>query len=157
VRRLTFAGIAVLSMMGFAAAGELSGSARIIDGDTLEIAGTHVRLWGIDAPEKRQTCEGRAGAIYECGRDSAAVLRELIRGQPVTCEGMDIDRYGRTVAVCRTESGELNAAMVRGGWAIAYRRYSHGRYAAEEEAAREEHRGIWSGRFEMPDAWRRHH
>jgi endonuclease YncB( thermonuclease family) len=41
------------------------------------------------------------------------------------------DRYGRIVAVCHTQVGELNAAMVRRGWAVDYRRYSHGAYAAE--------------------------
>jgi endonuclease YncB( thermonuclease family) len=33
---------------------DLSGQASIIDGDTLEIHGTHIRLWGIDAPESSQ-------------------------------------------------------------------------------------------------------
>ena len=92
---------------------DLSGTAHVIDGDTIVIGDTHIRLWGIDAPERQQTCQGKNGDVYECGRDSAAVLFELTRGRRVECAQRDSDRYSRIVAVCPTESGELNAAMVR--------------------------------------------
>jgi endonuclease YncB( thermonuclease family) len=35
----------------------LSGPARVIDGDTIELEGERVRLHGIDTPEARQLCE----------------------------------------------------------------------------------------------------
>ena len=60
---------------GSAVGAELAGTARVIDGDTISIADTRIRLWGIDAPEREQTCAGRNGDTYECGRDAAAVLR----------------------------------------------------------------------------------
>ena len=66
------------------------------------------------------------------------------------CTQRDVDRYGRVVAVCRTESGELNMAMVRRGWAVDYTKYSDGRYQSDEQQARHEQLGIWAGRFEMP-------
>jgi endonuclease YncB( thermonuclease family) len=69
--------------------------------------------WGIDAPEREQTCQGKNGDVYECGRVSAAVLLELTRGRRVECAQRDTDRYGRLVAVCRTENGKMNGAMVR--------------------------------------------
>ena len=84
-------------------------------------------------------------------------MRELTRGRLVACDDRGRDRYGRVVAVCRTESGEINAAIVRRGWAVDWPRYSHGRYQAEEQAARAEDLGIWSGRFELPSEWRRDH
>src|SRR5262245_32694990 len=71
------------------AAKALSGQARIVDGDTLAIGDTRIRLWGIDAPETRQTCEGKAGGVYECGQDAAAALREVIGGRPVQCTERD--------------------------------------------------------------------
>src|ERR1043166_4043439 len=68
-----------LALAAPAMAAEITGSARVIDGDTLDMAGTRIRLWGIDVPETRQNCEGRDGQTYECGRDSRAVMMELTR------------------------------------------------------------------------------
>jgi endonuclease YncB( thermonuclease family) len=151
-------GLAWLSGSALAAeAANLAGTARVIDGDTIIIADTRIRLWGIDAPEREQTCLGKNGDIHECGRDAAAVLSELTRGRRVECAQRDYDRYGRVVAVCRTESGELNTAMVRRGWAVDYTKYSGGRYQSEEQQARREELGIWAGRFNMPWEWRHRH
>src|SRR5205823_10933097 len=104
-------------------AADLVGPVRVIDGDTIDMAGTRIRLWGIDAPETRQTCEGQDGQTYECGRDSKAVMVELTRDRVVTCDPRDRDRYQRVVAVCRTEAGDVNAAIVRRGWAVDWPRY----------------------------------
>src|SRR3954470_23225468 len=105
-------------------AADLIGTVRVVDGDTLDMGGTRIRLWGIDAPESAQNCEGKDCQTYECGRDSKAVMNELTRGQTVTCAPKDTDRYGRTVAVCRTEAGDINAAIVRRGWAVDWPHYS---------------------------------
>ena len=142
---------------GSAVGAELAGTAQVIDGDTISIGDTRIRLWGIDAPEREQTCAGKNGDTDECGRDAAAVLRELTRGCCVGCAEQGHDQYRRVVAVCRTESSELNAAMVRRGWAVDYAHYSGGRYRSEEQQARREGLGIWAGRFELPWEWRHRH
>lgn len=148
----------IIALLVFAAlpawAGEIAGHARAIDGDTIELAGQRIRLFGIDAPERSQTCEGASGR-YECGRDAGATLAALLRGQNVICEVRDRDRYGRIVAVCRTKVREINATMVRSGWAVDYRRYSGGAYQGAQNAAQAERLGMWSGRFEMPEEFRR--
>src|SRR5205823_13025454 len=107
--------------------------------------------------EMRQTCQGKDGNTYECGRDSRAVMVELTRDRAVKCRQRDTDRYGRVVAVCRTDAGDVNAMIVRRGWAVDWPRYSHGAYVHEQEAAQQEGLGIWSGRFDMPWDWRRNH
>ena len=136
-----------------AGAADLSGNARVIDGDTISIGDTRIRVWGIDAPEREQTCLGKNGDVYECGQDSAAVLGELTHHGRVECERKDYDRYGRVVAVCRSDSDELNLTMVRRGWAVDYAKYSGGRYRTEEQQARRERLGIWAKRFETPWEW----
>jgi endonuclease YncB( thermonuclease family) len=149
--------IAALSAAS-AVAADLSGVAEVIDGDTIAIRGqpTRIRLWGIDTPEGRQTCRDRAGRRYLCGSRAADALADLIgRNGRVTCEPKDRDRYGRIVAICRTRGRDLNAEMVRQGWAVEYTQYSDGRYSALEAEARIERRGLWSGTFVKPWDWRR--
>ncbi|MFN3814797.1 thermonuclease family protein [Brevundimonas sp.] len=128
---------------------DISGHARIVDGDGLEIGGQRIRLHGIDAFEMRQMCGANA-----CGQASANALRHLVGGRPVDCVEMDRDRYGRSVAVCRAGGQDLGAAMVRQGHAVAYTRYSH-RYVPEELAARRDNAGAWAHGFTPPEAWRR--
>ena len=127
----------------------ISGHARIVDGDGLEIGGQRVRLHGVDAFEMRQMCGGSA-----CGQASANALRNLVGGRPVDCLEMDRDRYDRIVAVCHVGGQDLGAAQVRRGHAVAYTRYSR-RYVPEELAARRENAGAWAYGFTPPEAWRR--
>ena len=58
-------------------ADDLAGQASIVDGDTLEIHGTRIRLWGIDAPESSQLCRGEDSLQYRCGAKAANDLGRL--------------------------------------------------------------------------------
>ncbi len=122
----------------------VSGSARIVDGDTIEVADTKVRLFGIDAPEAGQRCKRASGAgEWECGDAAMDRLVAIINGQPVDCKGDDWDAYGRLLAECVSAEGvTINAQMVRDGAAWAFVKYSD-RYAAEEAAARKARLGVF--------------
>lgn len=135
------------------AAERLSGAARVIDGDTLDLGGVRVRLSGIDAPEKAQTCQRADGRAWACGAEATAALRRLAEGQPMTCEVEDRDRYGRAVSRCQVGGADVGRAMVRSGLALAYRRYST-RYVGDEADARRREAGLWAGAFESPSDWR---
>jgi len=135
----------------------IAGRARIIDGDTIEIAGERIRLFGIDAPESRQQCRTGSGRDYPCGRVATRALTAAIRGSQVSCTPVDHDRYDRDVAICTAGGHDLGDVMVRSGNAIDYRRHSQGRYAAAEREARAAKRGMWAGTFEEPEVWRRAH
>lgn len=134
---------------------DIIGPAEIVDGDTIVVNHTRIRLFGMDAPEFDQSCTDNDGKAYSCGHLAAVALNELIGDSPVSCTPMDTDRYHRTVAVCKSADGnDLSDDMVRLGFAIDYHRYSHGRYEAAEKEAREGRRGLWAGRFDNPASLR---
>ncbi|MFG1431858.1 thermonuclease family protein [Xanthobacter sp. V2C-8] len=141
----------------------LSGAARAVDGDTLELDGRRIRLEGIDAPELHQTCgreDGGAAVSWPCGTAARTALAELARGGPLTCATRRNDAYGRALARCTTRSPgadteiDLGAEMVRRGLAVSYGR--HG-YTAEEAQARAAGRGLWAGPFQQPRDFRAAH
>ena len=151
---LTFALVALaMAVASTSAKADVVGPARVVDGDTLEIAGTKIRMHGIDAPESKQTCQAN-GKTYRCGQKSTVALRELIGSDDVRCEGTDQDRYGRVIAVCFVGQTNLNASLVSQGWALAYRRYSNA-FVGEEAEAKSNNRGLWAGSFIAPWDWRK--
>lgn len=130
----------------------LTGVARVIDGDTLEVAGVKVRLFGIDAPEEDQPCSV-GQAIVACGELATMELRRLVGAGEIRCEVRDTDRYGRLVSVCTSAGKDVGAEMVASGWATAYTRYSRD-YVEQERAAKSANLGLWQGAFENPEQWR---
>ena len=136
----------------------ITGEGQVIDGDSLIVNGTEIRLWGIDAVELHQSCDLH-GQLSRCGQSAKIALAEIITGVPLTCTVRDTDRYGRTVAECflsgdRTGKTSLSGLMVEHGWAMAYRRYAK-QYIPHETRARAQQRGIWASRFVPPWNWRK--
>ena len=128
----------------------------VVDGDTLRVNGIRVRLRGIDAPESGQSCRDAKGKPYACGKWATEVLTLLAAGG-ARCElaGDERDRYGRWIADCFGAGGaNINAAMVKAGYALAYRQYSM-TYASQEDTARTSKKGMHQGRFVPPWEWRR--
>lgn len=127
----------------------LTGVVSVVDGDTIEIHGTRIRLHGIDAPESAQMCFDADEQPWRCAQKASLALADRIGRAPATCRGEGTDRYARVIAVCFQDGEDLNDWMVARGWAVAYRRYSED-YVASEQAAKAAEAGIWSSRFVMP-------
>lgn len=140
----------------------ITGAARLADGDTLDLTAAdgatyRVRLWGVDAPEKKQAC-ACGGVDYACGAAATEGLRRALGDLgAVTCTVKTApDRYGRAVAACAGPSGrDAGRALVRRGLAIELPRYSRGAYAADQRRARAARAGVWGGPFLDPAEWRR--
>lgn len=128
------------------------GTARAKDGDSLVVGSREVRLFGIDAPEFDQSCK-RAGTNWQCGTEAAEKLAALVTGREVRCVSSGEDQYGRTLAKCTVGQVDVNRTMVATGFAVAFRRYSSS-YVSAEESAKVNRRGLWSGEFQMPQAFR---
>jgi len=142
--------IVIAAMLaGFpASAADVTGTPTIIDGETLEIGGKRFRLWGIDAPDPRQTCEIRKRE-YNCGRISTTALMDLVAGVKVRCRPV---ANSPGVARCYAGGYELSEGMVHTGWAMAMPR-DHARFAPIEKQAAAKRRGLWQGKFDMPWDW----
>ncbi|WP_245323532.1 thermonuclease family protein [Bradyrhizobium stylosanthis] len=141
-----------MSIASFALASDLTGRASVIDGDTLEIHGTRIRLWGIDAPEHDQLCRGDDSLLYRCGAKAANELDRFIGARTVSCSAVDTDRYGRTVATCLVGGVDLAKWLVAHGYALDWPLYSKGKYGREQKEAESAERGMWAGSFVQP--WR---
>jgi endonuclease YncB( thermonuclease family) len=135
-------------------ASEISGFAVVTDGDTIKISNNKIRLHGIDAPEKKQNCTKNAKE-YNCGIVATEALINKISKNVVKCLiQKNKDRYNRFIGVCFDDQENLNKWMVRNGYAIAYRRYSKD-YILDEDYAKKNKLGLWSGIFLDPEKWRK--
>ncbi|MEZ5594034.1 MAG: thermonuclease family protein [Gammaproteobacteria bacterium] len=125
----------------------------VYDGDTVtagcEAGKLKIRVWGIDAPEKKQKPWGDQSQEY---------LEKLVDGKTVQVQVTDTDRYGRSVARLFVAGQDAGLQMVREGYAIVYEQYndSQGYRDAQAEAQRAK-LGVWSqpGDQQDPAAWRR--
>jgi endonuclease YncB( thermonuclease family) len=146
--QLIFAAVCVGALP--ASADNLSGQVSIIDGDTLEIHGTRIRLWGIDAPESSQLCRNDESLQYRCGAKAANELDAFIARRPVDCSPVSLDQYGRTVAVCSIDGVDLANWLVLNGLALDWPTYSKGKYAKAQRDAEHAGRGMWAGSYVEP-------
>ena len=141
---------------------KISGFAKVVDGDTIKINSKKIRLYGIDAPEKKQKCKKIYLTIsfmsftkdYMCGEVSTQKLIKKINKQKLNCNILDVDRYKRLIGECFKRNINLNSWMVSNGFAVAYRKYSK-KYVSDEINAKNNKLGIWQGKFEMPWDYRR--
>jgi len=144
----------VLGSIQVALAGDFTGQASVIDGDTLEIHGTRVRLWGVDAPESSQLCRGVDSLQYQCGAKAANDLDAFISRRPVHCLPISLDRYGRTVATCLVGGADLGEWLVRNGLALDWPQYSKRKYDDAQREAEHAGRGMWAGSYVKPWLYR---
>ena len=141
---------------------KISGFAKVVDGDTIKINSKKIRLYGIDAPEKKQKCKKTYLTIsfmsftkdYMCGEVSTQKLIKKINKQKLNCNILDVDRYKRLIGECFKRNINLNSWMVSNGYAVAYRKYSK-KYVSDEINAKNNKLGLWQGKFEMPWDYRR--
>jgi endonuclease YncB( thermonuclease family) len=154
MRKFNIAIILLLTLNPKILADEISGFANITDGDTIKIYNKRIRLHGIDTPEKKQICY-KNSKEYSCGEEASSALDKKIDGNQVVCKVQRrLDRYKRYIGVCFVGEVNLNKWMVRNGYAVAYRRYSKD-YIQDENYAKKNKFGLWSGQFIHPEKWRK--
>ncbi len=125
---------------------------KVVDGDSIFIGETEIRLQGIDAPEYYQNCYDANKREYRCGDRAYKALLSLVN-EDLYCKKVSEDYYKRTVAICYSAEKDINREMVRQGWAVAYDQYSD-IYVEEEKYAKKNKKGIWQGKFMRPEFYR---
>ena len=121
LRQVGLTSVALIAWLAVspALAADFKGVPRIVDGDTLVIDSTKIRLDKIDAPETDQFCLNENGVRWTCGIEARDQLAAHIAGRDVTCSSKGTDVYKRTLAICSLAGEDLNAWMVQQGWALA--------------------------------------
>jgi endonuclease YncB( thermonuclease family) len=141
---------------------EIKGYPRIIDGDSIEINKRKIRLFGIDAPEIKQVCKKPFLTIsffafqkdYKCGLLAKNELKKFLQEKEIICISEKKDKYKRYLSICYLQKKDINAWLVKNGYALAYERYSK-KYIFEQEYAKNNKLGIWKGTFLSPEKWRK--
>lgn len=125
---------------------------QVIDGDDIIINNQKFRLFGIDAPEFNQFCEDKNQKSYPCGMRAKNYLNKIVTASTY-CKKKEIDKYNRIIAICYNQEEDINAKMVKQGWAVAYTRYADD-YLPEQNFAKKNKLGIWQGKFVKPERFR---
>jgi endonuclease YncB( thermonuclease family) len=134
-------------------------AARVIDGDTLQVDGQTIQLYGIDAPELGQLCRSDENK-WPCGVEAALALRKLLTvgDQKLQCSpwgggAPKTTADGALIEVCQVGQEDLTEVMLRNGYGVATPG-SFPDYAEAQKAAKEASLGIWHSKFQLPSAWR---
>jgi endonuclease YncB( thermonuclease family) len=131
----------------------ISGTPEVIDADVLKFGTQRVILWGIDAPEKNQTCQLN-GQLWGCYDVSFRYLQLLAGRGEVTCTyKSDPDPFGRRFGVCESGGEDLNAEMVKAGMALAFDEQSDD-YDPEMADAITAAVGVWQPGVKFEEPWK---
>ncbi|UPG72108.1 thermonuclease family protein [Roseomonas gilardii subsp. gilardii] len=123
---------------------------HVVDGETLRLQGQVVRLEGLQAPSRGETCADTAGQGFDCGVAAADRLAHLVANHALVCELHGQDVFRRPLAVCEANGKVLNAMLVSSGWALA----SSENFSEAEARARQAGRGLWADGVVPPEEWR---
>ncbi|MBO42703.1 MAG: hypothetical protein CMM28_03180 [Rhodospirillaceae bacterium] len=137
--------LSVLFLSFEARAKEISGVATVLSGDLLSVGKQKIRLFGVVAPSKTQSCLVNA-AIMRCGIVSWAALIKIADGVFLSCdiEKVTSKTAGIIYATCYAGEHDIAEEHVRSGWAKAYVEQTD-RYKVDEDDARQSNRGLWVG------------
>ncbi len=156
--KIAYQVLAAITIVLFLPALVLGWSGKVVhitDGDTIVVLRDHeevdVRLYGIDCPEKGQPF----------GTKAKRFTSKMAGNKRVEVDVMDIDRYGRSVALVYIEGdGEcLNEELIKAGYAWVYEKYCNIKdceaWQKLETVARVTDKGLWSRETPiLPWDWR---
>lgn len=129
--------------------------AIVVNGETLRLANVLIRLDGVEAPDRSQSCQGQGKKRWKCGEMAQVALERLVRGKTLKCQtGTTPDAIGRLNGTCALEDGrDVGAVLVEGGHVFSTSSYFGG-YAVQENEAKRQKIGVWANDIERPAEYR---
>lgn len=117
-RNLTFAALIAALSVAPSTATALSG-VRVIDGDTIDVAGERVRILNIDTPERgeRARCDDER---YRAEQASRALRAKVQSARDLRLERDGLDRYGRTLALVYLDGEDVGEEMIDEEYAVRW-------------------------------------
>lgn len=135
---------------------EFSGKTKVIDGDSIIVGKKEVRLFGIDAPEYKQTCLNKENTVYNCGKMSFYYLKNLVDKKQVRCSYNKKDIYNRYLAKCYFGEISINENLLENGMAVIYNYHNSSQKLIDlEKKSKINKTGVWQGAFELPRHYRK--
>lgn len=112
---------------------------RVVDGDTFVIGKEHVRIIGINTPEK-----GECYFEEATERLSQLIFEKSVERIPQPIDNRD--KYGRLLRYIELSGEDIGLQMLQEGFAENYPWFPHPRieeYKEAEDEAKKEGRGLW--------------
>lgn len=138
----------------------ISGTAEIVDGDTIKINGTLIELIDIDAPELKQKCRitengqvfgSKVIDTYMGGEEAKLKLKEVVGKSPLSCE-LNEGNYG----FCYTSAKiDIGLELLNQGYAFPLPPFQKSSYKKDYYKSKKNKKGIWRGFCQSPKSFRK--
>jgi endonuclease YncB( thermonuclease family) len=134
----------------------IEGPAKVVDGQTLTVAGRTMRLHGVLAPPKDLICHTKHDKPYKCGWLAVKALVDMVMGQRLKCTLAPApgDVNDPPSAICYVGPFLINHQLLLTGRVVAVAS-AGADYKRAENGARSLNEGLWKGRFPPPSEWKR--
>lgn len=129
----------------------LRGPAMVSDTGELSVSGESLKISGILMPWEGAVCAAPDGEPYDCHAWAIAGLQEHVNGEELFCSVTQIgeQNYGLCDMILDDEgnAADLASWMVSSGLAITNDEPAPSLYKEQENIARRDQNGLWSGEF----------
>jgi len=131
----------------------IEGVASVQSGDTVRISGTTIRLDGIEAPDRSQTCVRANQKRWDCAAAARDALARMVRSRRLSCTLTGEADTAVNSGTCRSINGDIASELVLNGHVFAKGGFFSA-YRSQESQAQAAKAGLWSGEAQRPSEWR---
>ena len=118
---------------------------RVVDGDTVIVDGSRIRLLNVDTEESVHPNQSRNTSF---GRETSRAVKKAIQGKTADLECYGKDRYSRRLCYLFVDGENFNVKLVKQGWSRYYTKFGfskeyHDQFIKAEEMGQSHGTGVW--------------